>query len=399
MRWILLRWAALGLCFATFVHTIAAASSRPLVLLPGFGASVLESQYNLTETPHIWCSKSSHGQWERLWGPPAADLVPHVVECWWHKFRIHYTTHNHTTTAHDAPGVQLRVHPGASGLEVEPHEPSTNVYRQFLERFPQTTVLTYDFRFTPAGRALLLTQWQRTIESIYMAHGPVTIVSHSYGALWMHYFLTRHVNATWKDRHLHAWIPLSPAYGGAVSALQSIVSGDTDSPLWRRDVTLKYAMRSLESILWLLPLPALWGDQVLVQQAARNYTAQDYPQLLQDAGFAQFDILWKRVNRLTALDKDQRLADPNVNVYPIYGDGLTTASGLVYAESLDQNPWVRTTTAGDGTLTLQSLQAGNHWSATPLVLANTSHTEICSDAQTLAYVAEIIDLEGGISIM
>ena len=204
-----------GACLLSSTAAASAAES-PLLLIPGFAASVFEVQYNTTMTPpHVWCSKSSHGHWERVWGPSAVELVPKIKDCWWYKIKVYYETNTTdqqavTAAAHNAPGVQWRVKEGVEGLQVEGTQ--SNVYRQLFRAFPNTAVLTYDFRLSPTGNPTILQQIQTMIEATYWnSHAtPVTLISHSMGALLVHTFLTQTATTPWKAQYLHAWIPLAP---------------------------------------------------------------------------------------------------------------------------------------------------------------------------------------------
>mmetsp|Transcript_9365 Transcript_9365/g.18909 ORF Transcript_9365/g.18909 Transcript_9365/m.18909 type:complete len:440 (+) Transcript_9365:40-1359(+) len=399
---------------------LAEHDSSPIVFIPGFAASVLEVQYDYESTspPRFWCAKSSQGKWERVWGPRPIELLPKVKDCWWHKIKVYYSptiqdefgVDNSAMLheAHSAPGVQLRVKPGTDGLEVEPNVIDSNVYRQLLHEFPETQVLTYDFRLSPTGNPHVVQQILDIIEDVSWRNNakPVTILSHSYGALLVHHVLTKVVSNAWKERYIHAWIPMAPAYGGVTEGLQDVVSGDTRTlnPCIR-DNMYKETARSFEASFWMLPHPAMYANDTLVElhveqnkgggSITRHYTAGDYAELFKDAGFANFPFMWQRIQNLTDFSTQATLADPGVSVCPIYGTGIETVVKYVYDESFDTEPDAITDWSGDGTIQRKGLTAGNHWTGvqTPLELVNTTHIGVCWHPDALDYIRQVTRLK------
>ena len=59
----------------------------------------------------------------------------------------------------------------------------------------------------------------------------------------------------WKERHVEAWVPLSPAYGGVSASLLKIVTGNTLGIPFVRPQDVRDQQRKDESALWLLPDP------------------------------------------------------------------------------------------------------------------------------------------------
>lgn len=312
--------------------------------------------------------------------------------------------------AHNAPGVKLRVRRGIDGLDVEPNTTNSNVYRKLIQELniSDAQVLTYDFRHSPTANPHLVQEIQAMIEATYRQHNggsPVTIISHSMGALLMHYFLTRPggVSDAWKQRYIHAWIPIAPAYGGVLGALPDMISGDTRSFL--PDKMERTVARSIEAGFWMLPHPAMYDDDdVLVEvhnddgaeddndDNVQYYTAQNYASLFAKADFPNFDFMWKRVQHLTSFDTQrQQLTDPGVAVYPIYGTGIETDAKYVYrGGSLKRDPEAITDWSGDGTIQYKGLTAGNLWALSrPMELVNTTHIGVCWHADSPTYIHSI----------
>lgn len=226
----------------------------------------------------------------------------------------------------------------------------------------------------------------------------VTLVSHSLGGLYTHTFFTSVVDEEWKDKYIHAWVPVSPAYGGVTYGLKQIVSGDSAGLPLIADRSLKTEQRSYESSLWLLPAWQLYGERVLVTGGGKNYTALEYGDLAADAGFATFSMRFDRVKDLTVWDDSgadsgaMLLHDPNVDVFPVYGNGQETAIRYEYESGFDTEPKTITSMEGDGTVELLSLQAGNHWKRADeaLVIDGATHTDIFEKEDLINHIHDII---------
>ena len=163
---------------------------------------------------------------------------------------------------------------------------------------------------------------KQLIEEMYAeSHNTkVTLVVHSMGGPITLYFLNNVVDQAWKDKYIHAFVPLAGAWSGGNKALQAVISGLgvsdilTDSNqlllsgllddvkkdrsvrngkrfrgLQHQDLIIKLPKviirdltRTLPGVFLMLPV---WKDQVLVKTAARDYTANDYEALFRDMGY------------------------------------------------------------------------------------------------------------------
>ncbi|CAB9514143.1 XV phospholipase A2 [Seminavis robusta] len=371
------------LLFVLLLLDSALAAPSPVVLVPGDGASVLEARFEKETVPHIWCSKSTHGKWKRIWIPNPVDLLPKTIDCWSDTMMRHYND----THVFNTRGVEIRPKPGTL---------IRNTYKKLIDALTVVKVLTYDFRVAPNHD--LMTELKQTVEDLYHTNNgssKVTVISHSMGGLHCHYFFTRVVDQAWKDQYIHAWIPMSPAYGGVVYGLKQVISGDHVHIPWLTNKDLVQEQRSCEGSLWLLPRPEIYGNEVLVQTPQHNYTAHNYSTLLtRAAGFTAFDHQWSFVKDLTAFDDDdQKLADPHIPVYPMYGFNRTTVHYYRYGSSLAEEPEIISTLQGDTIVNKASLEAGNHWSQAkePLVVSGIDHTGILSEPTAIHRVQRILE--------
>ena len=223
--------------------------------------------------------------------------------------------------------------------------------------------------------------------------GPVTL-----------YFLTRVVGQEWKDRYINAFVPLSGAWGGSNSVLQYEISGmDLSTALSACPSAqsviifptfvsnLRSALRSLESMSWMLPEPSLWGDTVLVTTPNRNYTAHDYKALFMDIGHPQGYDMYQGIVSL-----NQDYPSPGVPTHCFYGIGVGTPVNFVYDNGFpNANPTSVTCGNGDGSITLDSSRiclqwAGSNVSFTSRTFEGTTHVGMVSNKTVLEALAEIV---------
>ena len=118
-------------------------------------------------------------------------------------------------------------------------------------------------------------------------------MAHSMGGIVSLHFLTGFsgINQAWKNKYIHAYVPLSAAWSGGVATLQTVISGAhgiPDSLLFASNLIADFLVpivRTFESVPWLFPKSSVFGDQVLVSTPAKDYTASDYKELFRKVGY------------------------------------------------------------------------------------------------------------------
>ena len=239
----------------------------------------------------------------------------------------------------------------------------------------------------------------------------VTIIGHSLGGPVSHYFLTgfHKVNQAWKDKYIHAYIPLAGAWSGINSSLRTITSGfgllpDTSgffngilSQVFLNDKNLAPVIRSLESVYWLMPRASVWGDKVLVATPSNNYTARNYEQMFSDLGL---ENSFKMFLGVMQINPDFPL--PNVATYCYYGIGKDTPKSFYYEKDFSNTPPTGdrpVTTMGDGddTVNVESSAICLRWAAQHehytfehKEFIGLNHMDIVSDERILSDIAKIV---------
>ncbi|KAL8581134.1 hypothetical protein ACOMHN_033582 [Nucella lapillus] len=255
----------------------------------------------------------------------------------------------------------------------------------------------YDFRKAPNEMSEFFNKTKRLIEDTFAKNGNsrVVMVAHSMGNPVMLYFYNHVVSQQWKDRHIQSHVALSAPWGGAVKSLKLMVSGDSLGLKLVKATTIRQVERSMSSVAWLLPSPALWKeDEVLVSTPARDYTVSQYGQLFRDLGHDDGYRMWLDTHKLTA---DMKF--PGLEMHILYGKSVKTPGKLTYTrnEFPDHAPQM-VPDDGDGTVNLRSLEAFRPWmnqqrgSSRPvrsLVLEKVNHRGILKDPRAIRYVIDV----------
>ena len=190
----------------------------------------------------------------------------------------------------------------------------------------------------------------------------VTIVGHSMGGPVTLYFLNNVVSQDWKDEYINAFIPLSGAWSGANMVLPILISGlqslIPDIPIISDYLEqLNPAFDSMESMLWLLPHPSVYGHKPLVTTTERGYSPQQYEVLFQDIGKPNH---YTRFQSVLAINGEY--AAPNVPVYCFYGIDVPTFETFHYGSRFpDGKPDIKNGD-GDGQVNRISLDVCLRWS-------------------------------------
>ncbi len=181
---------------------------------------------------------------------------------------------------------------------------------------------------------------QSLVEETYIENGnqKVTLVAHSMGGLVSHHFLTSYsgINQEWKDKYIHAWVPLSGAWSGGVQTLARVIyGGDFDNDLLSYVINgfLVPILRTFPSIPWLTPRESVFKNTVLISTPSTNYTAANLKQLFDKIGYKNgFQIY----NHLTTV-VTPNFPPPNVNTFCYYGYNVPTPETFVLKQDLNKD--------------------------------------------------------------
>ncbi len=242
------------------------------------------------------------------------------------------------------------------------------------------------------------------VEDTYRRNGNtrVTLVAHSMGGLVSLHFLTGFsgINQAWKNKYIHAYIPLSAPWSGSVGAMQGVVSGYNLPNLFKFAYKLigKFVIsisRTFESMPWLFPKPSVFGNAVLVSTPSKQYTASDYEELFRDINVPNIYRAYKSVQAI-----NPNYPAPNVPTYCFYGVGVKTPEKFIYSKDLTEKNSIGMKPEvingdGDGSVNSDSLRACHIWSSMPSkfeykLYNNVDHSEIISDNNVLKDIGAIV---------
>ena len=240
------------------------------------------------------------------------------------------------------------------------------------------------------------------VEEMYAANNMtrVTLVAHSMGGPVSLYFLNKIVDQTWKDTYIHAYVPVAAAWDGGVAALENVISGVTDGTefLIRSDLwdTVRDAIRSFQSVFWLLPSALVFGnDTVFVRVGSDQYTANDFEALFQRINFPNGYAMYTSVAPLV-----DGWSAPNVPTFCYYGlqGNSSTPVGFTYdAQNFpDSAPTTRFMGNGDGTVNQKISEICLRWDVEQSAHFESgtfaaSHVGILSDESLLAAINEVVN--------
>ncbi|CAL4932545.1 unnamed protein product [Urochloa decumbens] len=382
-----LRWAAALLlvpALAAILSKSMSSTRRPLppplppvVVVPGYASNELDAR--LTELYRPFSSPlcaARRGQgWFRLF-LNSSDLEndPAGVRCFAEQMDAPYDAA--LDDYRNGPGVETRVpfFGSTQGFRYpDPDRRNFSYMATFLSRLERLGYRDGEALFAVGDAFFARLQTLVETASRLNSGAPVTVVAHSFGATLAHQFLIR----------------------GVVLGMYTLVAGNSLGLPFVDPAALKGEYRSLQSSLWPLPSPAVFGaGQPLVTTRSKAYTAGDMAGFLQDIGMGEAVRPYE--TRVLPLFGGE-LPSPRVPVACVVGVGVDTPELLEYpGDGFDAAPRM-VMGDGDGLVNLASLVAVDPaWSRLPaahfsMVKArNVSHTGLLVDDRALDVIITAI---------
>lgn len=186
----------------------------------------------------------------------------------------------------------------------------------------------------------------------------VILLCHSMGCSLMLYMLNRETQA-WKDQYVKSLFTLAGPWGGAIKSVKAFASGDNFGVIVVPTLTIRDDERTFPSLAYLLPSDNVFDtNKVVVQTKRKQYTVGNYKDLFEDINYQVGYNMWLDVKNLT-----YSLTPPGVEVFCVHGVGLDTMDKLIYEKNRfpDEQPDKIEYGDGDGTVSVESLQACRRW--------------------------------------
>jgi len=223
----------------------------------------------------------------------------------------------------------------------------------------------YDWKELPTD------QWikdvQKLIEEAVRKTGEkAVLITHSMGCPFSYYFLMKMGDA-WVEKYIHMYIPMAPAWMGAVKAFDFMLTGiDRDLPIAGK--FFAPLMRHIPTLWFLLPWKEAFPNMALATTPSKNYTFDELEDLL-NAGNASY--VEGKIADARKLFKDFNLYEkcPPVPVRAFVGYGKNTVMRLDFKRDIEPHDpdgvWEtcsREMGDGDGTVPSESLNyVTNKW--------------------------------------
>lgn len=263
---------------------------HPVVLVPGYMGSQLRYSLDKETSSSFVCSKSTNGRFYTLW-LTLANHDPVHVNCWIQNAGMSYDKSARQTNSEPGVTVQPKAFGSTSGVEFVSPLPEQHPETMYFYNLVRTLELIgykkdvsvrgapYDWRKAYHENTEFQTRFKDLVEDSYADNSekPVVVICHSMGCTFTYTFLLS-MPADWKAKYIKSWIVIGAPLGGTFKYMYGYFADD-DYPMIPGVRTVE---RTLSSRTFLLPRPATYGDDVLVQSSSRNYTASDYLPFFQD---------------------------------------------------------------------------------------------------------------------
>ncbi|NDE14335.1 hypothetical protein EBZ80_05325 [bacterium] len=338
MRWFLL----LPLCLFVSAY-------RPIVILPGFGGSVLLG-----------------ADGSRVWPPSPPSFLG---TDWQDRLVIGRPVHVYPPG--DARGTALTTPLTRKILGTGFYEDLMDALAERREVRP----VSYDFRLI--GEAGYTARFFSGLEAYLESLGRSDVFCHSLGGLVFHHFMVSRVSEEWKRRHIDRVVFLNVPFGGSVSILGHVLNGFAmEIPTLRLRIPI-HGLHTFPGFQWCLPNRYGSGDVLLVSEK-ESYSVYNMSMLFreEDRRVYERDI----VPRLWTIEES-----PGVNTFHLVCSGTETVrrldpiGGNVYGD-------------GDGLVPSESLMIPNRWrddNSHVFVRLDGKHSEILSDPILIRMLLEM----------
>ena len=379
----------------------------PVVLVPGMlGSRLMATKDSSYSTPYFWCNWGGAETWE-IW-LQESSLLPMLVNCFFYDMQL---TIQSNGSMGSRPG--LSVYPaGAPGdvyqtMVMGPKNESDfgmlvmNLTAKGYQVGKNLFGSAYRWRYGPREWARPGGDWDQLVRVVEMASAanggrPVSLVTISMGAPYLNVFLQRHVSQAWKDRYVRAAMLMSGVLGGSSSAVIEFTTGNNWGVSWIWNSQVRDLARTWPGVYFLTPSEPLWGDVPYVMTPDRNYSAAEFPELLQEMGATEVPL-----DYVAEMLGDTYVVDgPGVEVFCFYGYNVPTPYQLQYnvpaSKISDTLPVHTTLSDGDGTVTRFGLTACERWennanrTVTAKAFANVNHVQFLTDPALTEEVADLL---------
>jgi lysophospholipase-3 len=368
--------------------------------------TALEAKLEGVQGPHWICR--SNCDWYRAW-ISFSELVPEVVDCWFHTLDVLYDEKNNTYSNNKGVSMRPIDWGGVKGVDyldrifgypvwfsayfaplIAALEGAGYVTGQNLRAAP------YDWRL-PNHHDDFVPKLKALIEETYYSNGnsAVHLLCHSMGNLRLLDFLDDQDKA-WKDKFVTSWIAVSAPWSGSPKAIRTLISGDNydfkfgSVPIINQ-IKIRDLARQAGGIISLVPSELYYENTTIVYTDKRKYTVGDFEELFSDIGSNITTSIYEQVRPSKYLvDKA-----PEVPVHCLFGTNYPTEFMYYYKNGWDKDPEIFYTEDGDGTVPASSLTKCKRFregQSEPVYIETfnlAEHTNILTDEDIFVYILNV----------
>ena len=222
----------------------------------------------------------------------------------------------------------------------------------------------------------------------------VHLLSHSLGGPLANLFLTTYVNHSWKETFIASHIMLSAVLLGSPVAIYAALSGPRYDyvPQFLPSLVVPL-IRTFPSIIWMWPRISaegknVWSNEQFVVTPSKNYSLTSLKELTEDVtGATILYAMWDEIANRTK----RSASDPFVKVLCLYANDTRTDLSIKTVDTFDAKGPTLSSTWGDGTVSLRSLEGCKSWSnveVRPIEFGGSlaAHTEIVQNQLVISKI-------------
>ena len=375
---------------------------HPVILVPGYMGSQLLYDLDRDSSTGLLCPRSSNGNLWTLW-LSLANHDPVRVRCWMQYARMSYDRTTRRSLNADGVTVQPKAFGSTLGIEFVspmPEQHPETVYFYNLVRALEAIGYTkdfslrgapYDWRLAYHENEAFQSGFKELVESTFRENRgkPVVVICHSMGCTFTYSFFLS-MSPEWRDQFLKSWIVVGAPMGGTFKYMYGYFADD-DYPTIPG---VRAVERSLSSHAFLLPRPATYGDDVLVQSLNREYTANSYEQFFQDLD--QTDAYNMFLDSKDAYDDSSLRLPGNFSIVCVGGVGQATLEKAVIAGDLAPGArWTGVYGDGDRFVNRKSMRRcldfGVDRQDFTFKELRADHMDLIRGAEAIAYLTSILN--------
>ena len=349
--------------FLVFLHSLVS-SNKPVILIPGTYASVLEMTGH--DLGHEWyCPKTLNN--EVVW-INELYLIPPIVNCVLQWVKVYYDAENNAQVSHPNSTIDIVDFgklTGVTNLDKFIANYSVLPYYTFMIDYFKKFGYQEDVDLfgAPLDWRMGLAQNEKVfhprliklIEDVYeKTQQKVVLIGHSFGGYTVQNFLANGASQEWMDKYVEKGIALAPSFGGASESMSIAWTREIKKIITIKNEFLADALETMGAVHIHFYNWEMFPDQTVVYTPDnKEIKTQDFPQFLIDHQKVNGDAI-----KLLKLNEKFYSKFPNQTkapLYVIYNSAHDTATAFKIKD-WESDEFENVYGKGDGTVNAEGIQ-------------------------------------------